>query len=181
MPEKIGNGIGVPFSGLSPGGPGSSPSLPDGYYYQIELTDPRTANGWTAGSDLHNGSAGDTTGYTSAPGTSIRRIALLVAKAAGMTFTSITQTPGFAWAFADGPYYGSNDLVEWTTIVFNNSSFESPSAGFFQWWPNGCAQSNSSPLGPYKYLAWTLSDSGNPCQIGCADIRIRNASSEVGP
>lgn len=181
MPEKIGNGIGVPFAGLGLGGSGSG-GLADGYYYQIDLADPRTASGWVSGPNLHNGSAGDTSlGYLASTSSSVSRIALLVAKAAGMTFDALSQSPGFAWTLTVGQYYGSNDLSAWTPVNFDGMAMGPPGSGSFQWWSNGVSTSNSTDLGPYKYLAWTLTDTGNVSQVGCADIRIKNDGSEVGP
>jgi len=174
MSEKIAMGVGVPFS--DPLLAASSSGVGDGYYYQLDLADPRTATGWTAGSLLHDGST--STGHVTAAGGSTRYVSLLVAKAAGMTLDNFLLAPGYTNSLIYPTFYGSDDLVSWTVITMNaipaplfHSSFSyEPGVGF-----------SRAATVTYKYVAFALGDSAGAAQAGCGDIRVRSGVAEVGP
>lgn len=159
-----------------------APTLEDGYYYQFDITDPRTATGWNAGPLLHDGNGG--TYYLSDPFIVAQRIAVLVASAAGMTIDQITGTFGYQYDPTPGAVYGSNDLVSWDLLAFAQTAIMPSSNGILVW-GNGYNQNNQgNPLGPYKYIATTFIDvagGGNTARAGCAEINLKRLGNPVGP
>lgn len=174
MSEKIAMGIGVPY--VDPALVASA-AVGEGYYYQLDLADPRVGSGWVAGPLLHDGST--SSGHTTASGGTVRYISLLVSKSAGMTFDIVTLAPGYAGSFSLPIFYGSDDLTSWTAITMNSAPALLPHSTFS--YEVGLSYGRFSTV-TYKYLAFSLIDSasGN-AQVGCADIRVLSGVSEVGP
>lgn len=177
MSEKIGSGIGVSFpTNLSET---IETGISDGYYYQFDIPDPRTATGWIGGPLLHDGNT--STGYQSLIGTAQRSMSIMISRDSGMTFDNFLLTPGFTQSIWISAAYGSNDLQSWTLLSFDGDSSIPVGSGSFTYYPNSIGISSSSLLGPYKHFVVQISDSGSPCQVGCADVRIKNGGVEVGP
>jgi len=175
MSEKIATGLGVPFVDRALAA--AAPGVADGYYYQLDLADPRTASGWTAGALLHDGSTA--TGHSTAAGGTQRSISLLVAKAASMTFDTVVLAPGYSSLMNAPVFYGSDDLTNWTLIVTGMVP-ALPGHVSFSYEPNTGYGMGSTLV--FKYLAFTMTDQATSnAQAGCADIRVKLASVEVGP
>lgn len=171
----LGIGLGLSFTGGSAAGP-LMPS--DGYYYQADLSDPRTLTGWTSGANLHDGSSGDTsTGYaTTASGTN-RVMAVAVYKATGITHDNALISAGYRGNGAMGVAYGTNDGVTWTAISYSSPPALTPNVSFTYNnanWANG-----GSAFPSYKLIVFTITATGN--QAGCADVRLRSSTTDVGP
>ncbi|MBN9500265.1 MAG: hypothetical protein BGO01_08745 [Armatimonadetes bacterium 55-13] len=175
MPHKLGSGIGVPYQTGSH--PDAETVLIDGYYYQLDQTDPRTAEGWISGPLLHDNSAGDvSTFYQTTPGGSTRSVALLVKKSSGMTFDQVMVSPGFSSAITIS-FFGSNDLQMWAPLV---PSLSATPIHFSMSYQPGISWNFSSQS--FQYLAICITDSGSSnAQAGCADIRVMNGVADVGP
>jgi hypothetical protein len=172
----LGLGLGIPFIQNMVGS-----GYSDGYYYQLDVADPRLATGWIPTSKFHDGIAGDTTTKeeTAQGGTDHRTTIFLVVNNAGMTIDEFQFVIWYKFAADETIFYGSNDLIAWEQVLYsstgepNHSSYSAEVYG----WPT------LINYGPYKYIAGITGDNeiNNQAKSGISDIRLYLNSVEVGP
>ncbi len=183
MSEKLGMGVGVPFVESVQ----AAAALADGYYFQADISDPRTLAGWQGpfSVPLHDGAAGNAGNPATYKGTAQEptraKVAWLVKNAAApMTFDSIVTNVGYWGNWSDGLAFGSNDGVVWTALAYI-ASVGAPHGGVFSFTNVTRTINVAPPTGPWVYIAGIEVDTSATSQAAVAEITVKNGAVDVGP